>query len=127
MSKRVLGGVGVAGIAMFGFWSMASVPVCSCISSASSLAYQLGAHPVKDEPDRVRQAFLAKLPPGTTEEALMAFLQGSNHSLNRCERSGDRTQCRFNYSESFWGKTGYEMDIRFDAGRRMQDIRFARF
>ena len=127
MPKKILGGVGVAGIAMFGFWSTIAVPVCSCVPAADSLRHQIGAHPVKDEPERVRQAFLAKLPAGTPEEELMAFLRGSNHSLNRCERSGDTMQCRFNYAENFWGKTGYALEVRFDAANRLQDVRFAPF
>jgi hypothetical protein len=127
MSKKALGGAGLAGVVMFGTWSTMATPVCSCVPAGDSLRHQIGAHPVQDPPDAVRQAFLARLPVGTTEEALFAFLQGSNHSLDRCVAQGARTVCRVAYRENFWGQTGYEIDARFDAGRKLQDVRFARF
>jgi hypothetical protein len=117
----------MAGVAIFGFWSTVSSRVCSCVPAGDSLAYQIGAHPVKDAPEAVRTAFLAKKPAGTSEADVMQFLGGSNHSLDRCAARGERTVCRINYSENFWGATGYEMDFSFDATRRLQDVRFARF
>ena len=127
MSKKVLGGMGVAGVAMFGFWSTIAMPVCSCIPAGDGLELRIGAHPVRDDPEVVRRAFLVAMPAGTPEDDLMTLLRRTNHSLDRCEKSGERTLCRINFRVNFWGTTGYEMDFRFDVTRRLQDVRFERF
>lgn len=113
-----------------------SIPswLCGCLPDGEYLRSITGVYPMDVSPDEARKAFLSRMPVGTPESVVIEHFAKKDDRVfgKHCRPATAYAghECTFEEREvaSLFGKyrEGFRMDIRLDAKRALEDVRFTR-
>lgn len=126
--RWILGSLlGAAVTVVVGFILLAPQPVCACIGPDLRFQrqFQLSAG---DEPDRVRAAILARLPRGSSADAVTAVCERLNDSTvtTACTISDGPLACRCGFRTQAslvgWNERRVTLEFRLDEQRALAGV-----